>query len=157
MNDRSAFLTTAAGLVIAAAAPTTIETDHSESEFVGICRRFAEAEYADWYAYVMASDEVAMEMEERNAVDWATYNLITATPAKTLEGLRAKALALAAWDRAAYDDDSESNRGGALLASLLRDMVAPERAEIIERLTAKWGPLPDGYTRDGVWVGSAEA
>ncbi len=156
MTGRRNLLTGAGGLVIAAGAPAVIGADQSEAEFIATCRRFAEAQYADWYAYVVASDEVASEMED-NEVDWATYNLIVATSAKTLEGLRAKALALAAWDRDAYDDSDESTPASALLASLLRDMVAPARAEIIGRLTAKWGPLPDGYTRDGIWVGRTGA
>ena len=39
-----------------------------------------------------------------------------------------------------------------LLAGLLRDMVAPARAEILARCAADYGPLPKGYTADARWI-----
>ena len=72
--------------------------------------------------------------------------------------MRAKALAYTAWHRDAYDDCVDDQDGqSTLLASLLRDLAAPARAVIIARLFEKYGPLPMGYTRDGVWLGAEAA
>jgi len=56
-------------------------------------------------------------------------------------------------------DDPEDDRDGhtTLLASLVRDMVAPTRAVIIARLIEQYGPLPESYTTDGMWLGRAGA
>ena len=72
----------------------------------------------------------------------------------TPAGCYAKALAYAAWWREAYDGpDGEADSDKPLLASLLRDMVAPARAEILSRCAAEYGPLPEGYTADWRWIG----
>ena len=85
--------------------------------------------------------------------DWPTLGWIEVTPATTPAGWPAKALALAAWDHAAYGDEEAERAGAAgLLAGLLRDMVAPARAEPLARCAAEYGPLPEGYTADARWI-----
>jgi len=136
----------------AAAAPS------ADTEMVRVCHDFAEAEWRNWWRYVTAPADLA-DAQDRDP-DWPTLAWIEATPATTPAGWHAKALALSAWDRAAYDDDAEwhepdSDTG--LLAGLLRDMVAPARAAILARCEAEYGPLPEGYTADMRWKGRPAA
>ncbi|MGI4941673.1 MAG: hypothetical protein ACRYHQ_14125, partial [Janthinobacterium lividum] len=49
----------------------------------------------------------------------------------------------------------EGEASATLLAGLLRDMVAPVRAEILARCAAEYGPLPEGYDVDARWIGRA--
>ena len=120
---------------------------HPDAELIRTCHRFAEYELASWYRYVLDNDD-------DSSPDHATYISIIATPATTPEGWHAKALAFTAWDRDSYDDHEDVRDGcSSLLASLLRDMVAPARNAIIAGLRAKHGPLPAGYSPDGIWIG----
>ncbi len=130
----------------------------SDAELVRVCRQFAEAEFRNWWRYVTASDDLADAQDHEP--DWSTLAWIEATPATTPSGWHAKALALSAWDRTAYDDDAEwhepdSDTG--LLAGLLRDMVAPARAAILAQCEVEYGPLPEGYTADWRWIGRGSA
>jgi len=128
----------------------------SDAELVRVCRQFAEAEYRNWWRYVTAPDDLADAQDQEP--DWTTLAWIEATPATTPAGWHAKALAYAAWWREAYDDvEAERDASTPLLASLLRDMVAPARAAILARCAADYGPLPEGYTADARWVGRAPA
>jgi hypothetical protein len=156
---RRGLLGTAAVLAAAplamAAAALPAEPD---AELVRVCHAFAEAEWRNWWRYIVAPDDLA-DAQDREP-DWPTLTWIKATPATTPAGWHAKALALSAWDRTAYDDDAEwhepdSDTG--LLAGLLRDMVAPARAAILARCAADYGPLPEGYTADWRWIGRAPA
>ncbi|MGI4793390.1 MAG: hypothetical protein ACRYG8_04760, partial [Janthinobacterium lividum] len=104
--------------------------------------------------YVTAPDHLA----DAAATDpnWAALEWIEATPATTPAGWAAKALALAAFHRETYDDsDAEGDASATLLAGLLRDMVAPARAEILARCAVEYGPLPEGYAADARWIGRA--
>ncbi len=122
-----------------------------DAELVRVCHDFAEAEWRSWWRYVVAPAELADD--HTREPDWPTLGWIEATPATTPAGWHAKALALAAWDHAAYDDEEAERAGAAgLLAGLLRDMVAPARAEILARCAADYGPLPPGYTTDARWI-----
>jgi hypothetical protein len=127
-----------------------------DAELVRICHDFAEAEWRRWWRYVTAPDDLADA--EATDPDWSTLEWIETTPATTPAGWAAKALALAAWHREAYDDsDAEGDASATLLAGLLRDMVAPARAEILARCAAEYGSLPEGYTADARWIGRAPA
>ena len=119
---------------------------HPDAELIRTCHRFAEYELASWYRY-------ALDDDDDSSPDHATYVSIIAIPATTPEGWHAKALALTAWDRDSYDDHEDVRDGcSSLLASLLRDMVAPARNAIIAKLRAKYGPLPPSYTPEGIWL-----
>lgn len=124
-----------------------------DADLIRTCHLFAQREYESWYRYVIAPDDV--ECQE-TPPDGETYKKIVATPATTPEGWHAKALALAAWDREAYDNEDASEYETELLSSLLRDMVTPARSNIIAGLRAKYGPLPSSYSADGIWIGLSE-
>ncbi len=127
-----------------------------DAELIRACQQFAEAELASWYRYVVAPDDLADVQDV--PPDWDTLHWIERTPATTPEGWCAKALALSAWHRDVFDDPEDDRDGHTpLLASLVRDMVAPTRAVIIARLVEQYGPLPEGYTADGMWLGRAVA
>jgi hypothetical protein len=127
-----------------------------DAELISICHRFAEQELDDWYRYVTAPAETADDLDDNT--DWDILQWITATPATTSQGWHAKALAYTAWHHEAYDDEPMNRDSQSpLLAALLRDMVAPVRNAIVARLAAKYGPLPDGYTPGGSWLGRASA
>ncbi len=146
-----------AAVLIAAAAVASAQPEPSaEAVLVLTCYRFAEAEYRAWWRYCTAPDHLADA--EATDPDWSTLEWIETTAATTPVGWAAKALALAAWHREAYDDsDPEGDAGATLLAGLLRDMAAPARAEILARCAADYGPLPAGYTADGRWIWRAPA
>jgi hypothetical protein len=128
-----------------------------DAELIRRCHQFAEADLASWYRYVIAAENLADEQD--TAAHFDGYNWITATPATTQEGWRAKALALSAWDRTTYfNDEPEENDGASsLLASLLQDMVAPARNAILAKLATQYGPLPEQYTSEGRWLGWGKA
>ena len=128
----------------------------ADADLVRVCHAFAEAEWRNWWRYITTPADLA-DAQDRNP-DWTTLERIQTTPATTPAGWQAKALALSSWDHAAYDDE-EAQRDGAttLLAGLLRDMVAPARAEILARCAAEYGPLPEGYTEDGRWISPPSA
>ena len=129
-----------------------------DAELIRTCQQFAEVEFADWYRYLVTDDGEVERQFEDAPPDWATLRQIEATPATTPEGMRAKALAFVAWHRDAYDNPADDrDNHTTLLASLMRDLAAPARAAIIARLAAQYGPLPEGYTSDGVWVGRIAA
>ncbi|MGI4946970.1 MAG: hypothetical protein ACRYHQ_41500 [Janthinobacterium lividum] len=144
---------------VAAAVPAAVAvlpamTTPGDAELVRVCHQFAEAEYREWWRYVTTPDHLADA--EATDPDWATLEWIETTPATTPAGWAAKALALAAFHRETYDDsDAEGDASATLLAGLLRDMVAPTRAEILARCAAEYGPLPAGYTADARWIGRA--
>ena len=126
-----------------------------DAGLIRTCQQFAEAEFADWYRYVVTAEHEVMSRYEDSTPDWATLHWIEATPATTLKGLRAKALAFVAWHKDAFDDCvDDRDPSSPLLASLLRDLAAPARAVIIACLFEKYGPLPKGYAADGVWLGA---
>ena len=147
----------AAVLLAAGAAAARASTDSGpDAELVRVCHDFAEAEFRNWWRYVTTPADLA-DTQDREP-DWSTLAWIEATPATTPAGWHAKALAYAAWWREAYDDvEAERDASTPLLASLLRDMVAPARAEILARCAAEYGPLPDGYTADARWIGRSPA
>ncbi len=146
----------AAALLAGAATVAASAEPAPDAELVRICHDFAEAEWRSWWRYVTAPDDLADA--EATDPDWSTLEWIEATPATTPAEWAAKALALAAWHREAYDDsDAEGDASATLLAGLLRDMVAPARAEILARCAAEYGPLPKGYTVDGRWIRRAPA
>ncbi len=128
-----------------------------DAELIRRCHQFAEADLASWYRYVIAAENLADEQD--TAADFDGYNWITATPATTQEGWRAKALALSAWDRTTYfnDEPQENDGASSLLASLLQDMVAPARNAILAKLATQYGPLPEQYTSEGRWLGWGKA
>jgi len=157
-----AMLRGSAAVLLAGAATAAASAEPAlDAELVRVCHQFAEAEYREWWRYCTAPDNLADA--EAAEPDWATLAWIRATPATTPAGWAAKALALAAWDREMYDDlveaesDTRTALLAALLAALLRDMVAPARAEILARCAAEYGPLPEGYTVDARWIGRAPA
>ncbi len=158
-NRRAVLRGSAAALLGSAAAVTAASAEPGpDAELVRVCHDFAEAEWRNWWRYIVAPANLA-DAQDREP-EWPTLAWIEATSATTPAGWHAKALALAAWDRAAYDDDAEwhepdSNTG--LLAGLLRDMVAPARAAILARCEAEYGLLPGGYTADARWIGRAPA
>ena len=142
---------TAAPLALGAAAIPQADPD---AELVRVCHEFAETEWRSWWRYVVAPAELADD--QGREPDWPALRWIQSTPATTPAGWHAKALALAAWDHTAYDDEEAEMAGTAgLLAGLLRDMVAPARAEILARCAADYGPLPEGYTADARWISQA--
>lgn len=139
-------------------AATATAAASPDAELIRVCQQFAEAEFADWYRYVTTDDGEVERQSEDTHVDWATVRQIEAMPATTLEGMRAKALACAAWDRDAYDSSADGHQAfTGLAASLLRDLAAPARRVILARLAAQYGPLPDGYDADCRWIGRAAA
>lgn len=151
---RRALLTGATAALVASAAPAVAAGN--DAELIRRCYEFAERELDHWYQYVMAPDDVADSLDW--PTEWETVRRITETPATTPAGWHAKALALTAWDRSIYDDEpDERTAASTMLAALLRDMLAPTRNAIIARLRRKYGPLPDTYTPEGIWMGSAEA
>jgi hypothetical protein len=146
-----------AGAAALAAPGAMAASDHdADAELIRICHAFAEAEFDNWYRYVVAPVETADD--DDRPPDWDTYRLIIDTPATTPAGWHAKALAFVAWYREAYDDvEIERTAASTLLASLLRNMVMPARNAIIAGCAKAYGPLPPQYTADGVWIGySAE-
>jgi hypothetical protein len=157
--SRRAMLRGSAAVLLAGAATAAASAEPTpDAELVRLCHAFAEAEFRNWWRYVTAPDDLA-DAQDRDP-DWPTLAWIEATPATTPAGWHAKALALSAWDRTAYDDDAEwhePDSGTGLLAGLLRDMVAPARAVILARCAAEYGPLGEGYTADARWIGRAPA
>ncbi len=155
--SRRAMLRGSAAVLLAGAATAAASAEPApDAELVRVCHDFAEAEWRSWWRYVTAPDYLADA--EATDPDWSTLEWIETTPATTPAGWAAKALALAAWHREAYDDsDAEGDARATLLAGLLRDMVAPARAEILARCAAEYGPLPKGYTVDGRWIRRAPA
>ena len=154
-SSRRSMLRGTAAVLFAGTAAASSAEPAPDGALILACHRFAEGEYRarwrDCTAPVHLSDAEATD------ADWATLEWITATPATTPAGWAAKALALAAWEPEMYDDlvPAESDTRTALLAALLRDMVAPARAEIVARCAAEYGPLGEGYTPDGRWIGLA--
>ena len=145
-------------LAISGAAIAASPAQNPDAELIRVCQQFAEREFEGWYAYIVTNDREVEARYEDTPPDWATLRQIEATPATTPEGMRAKALAFVAWNRDAYDNPADDRDGNTtLLASLMRDLAAPARAAIIARLAKQYGPLPDGYTADGVWVGRVAA
>ena len=137
--------------VAAIAGPPKPQANPDEA-LIRACYRLAEGELDSRYRYVTSPDGLKGDDE----ADVALLDWITATPATTPEGWQAKALACAAWNRDMYDDTPDERDGGTtLLASLLRDMVAPARNAILTRCEAKYGPLPEGYSPDWAWIGRA--
>ena len=123
-----------------------------DAELIRTCHQFAETELTNWYRYCTLPADVADAQDPKP--DWSSLHWITATPATTPEGWRAKALAYSAWHHEPYDDLPEDrDTASPLLAALLRDMVAPVRNAIVARLAEQYGPLPEGYTAEGIWVG----
>ncbi len=130
----------------------------ADAELIRVCQRFAEAEFAGWYLYISTDDGEIQRQYENTPPDRAILRWIETTPAHTPAGWRAKALAHVAWDRESYDNSPDRFDGhSALLASLMRDLAAPARAAIIARLVERYGPLPEEYTADGVYVGRVAA
>jgi hypothetical protein len=137
----------------AIAASMKTHTGNPDAELIRRCHQFAEADLASWYRYVLAACNGEDADAQDTPADVDGYNWITATPATTREGWHAKALALSAWDRTAYfNDEPEESDGTTLLASLLQDMVAPERNAILAKLATQYGPLPEQYTSEGRWL-----
>jgi hypothetical protein len=127
---------------------TTRIAPSPDARLIALCQTFTETTLDEWWAYMDDDDA------EEPGPNWDDYREIVATPATTSAGWHAKALALTAWNRDAFDalaEDPDSCTTG--LASLMRDMVAPARAAIMARCAAKYGPLPHYYSADGVWVG----
>jgi len=141
--------------VPAAAAILPAAVASADAELVRVCHAFAEAEWRNWWRYIVAPDDLA-DAQNREP-DWPTLTWIEATPATTPAGWHAKALAYAAWWRDAYDDVEGGDSDAPLLASLLRDMVAPARATILAQCEVEYGPLPEGYTADWRWIGRGSA
>lgn len=160
MSTRRGFLTsTASAASLAGMATHASEAaiaPNPDALLIEACQRFAEADLDAWYRYCTAPD--GMEDEQDPPPDWDTLHWIEATPATTLAGWHAKALAAAAWNRRAYDDPEDERDGTSpIIAALLRDMVAPARNAILTRLQAKYGRLPPGYTPDWRWIGAVKA
>ena len=157
-SRRGLLAVSSAVLALSGVAVAASAAQNPDAELIRVCQQFAEAEFADWYLYVTTDDREIERQSEDTPVDWATVRQIEAMPATTLEGVRAKALALAAWDRDAYDSSTDDNQAfTGLLASLLRDLAAPARTVILAQLAEQYGPLPDGYDADCRWVGRAVA
>ncbi len=153
-SRRAVLRGSAAALLASTAAASAKPGSSPDAELVRVCHDFAEAEWRNWWRYVTAPADLA-DAQDREP-DWPTLAWIETTPATTPAGWAAKALALAAWHREAYDDsDAEGDASATLLAGLLRDMVAPARAEILARCVAEYGLLPGAYTADARWVGRA--
>jgi len=157
---RRALLTGSAAAVAAMATGVAVSARavpaNPDAELIRACQQFAEVELASWYRYVVAPDDLADAQDV--PPDWDTLHWIEATLAATPEGWCAKALALSAWHREAFDDPEDGRDGHTtLLASLVRDMVRSARDAIIERLVQQHGPLPDGYSVNGMWLGRAVA
>jgi hypothetical protein len=124
-----------------------------DAELIRRCYAFAEVSLASWYRYVTAHAEVAAEQDIDPGQEILAW--IIATPATTPAGMQAKALAYSVWSRDAYDNEPVTpGSPSLLLASLLRDMVAPARSAILAQLAAQYGPLPNTYTPEGIWCGS---
>ena len=158
LPSRRALLGAAAALTAAPLALSAVAAPApADANLVRVCHAFAEAEFRNWWRYVTSPADMADTQEWED--DWPILAWITATPATTPAGWHAKALALSAWEREFYDDlvEAESDTRTSLLSALLRDMVAPARAEILARCAADYGPLPEGYTTDARWIGLAPA
>ena len=157
-SRRGLLVASSAVLALSGAAVAAPAAQNPDAELIRVCQQFAETQFADWYLYVVTDDSQIERQLEDAPVDWATVRWITATPAHTLAGHQAKALACAAWDRDSYDSSTDSNPDfTGLLASVLRDLAAPARAVILARLAEQYGPLPDGYDVDCKWIGRAAA
>jgi hypothetical protein len=153
-SRRRLLAASSAVLALSGAAVAAPVAQDADAELIRVCHQFAEAEFADWYRYVTTADREIERQSEDTPVNWATVRQIKAMPANTLAGVRAKALACAAWDRDSYDSSADSNPAfTGLLASLLRDLAAPARATILARLAEQYGPLPEDYTADCRWIG----
>ena len=152
---RRALLASGAGVALAGLiASSNAEAGTSaDAKLIRVCHAFAEAEYRNWWRYIILPGHLA-DAQDR-APDWATLSWIETTPATTPAGWHAKALAYAAWWREAYDNPEypETDSDKPLLASLLRDMVAPARAAILARCEVDYGPLGEGYDADCRWIG----
>jgi hypothetical protein len=162
VSPRRAFLAGGVAATASAAVMASIESAAGapsispDAELIQVCHRFAEAELAIWFRYVVAPVDLADAQDV--PPDWDTLHWIENTPAASPEGWCAKALALSAWHRDVFDDPEEDRDGHTpLLASLVRDMVAPTRNAIMARLVQQHGPLPGGYTVNGMWLGRAAA
>ena len=157
MNRRK-LLAAAPAMTALGCAGASAAAPGADADLIRVCQQFAEAEFAGWYLYVSTDDGEIQRRYENTPPDWAILRWIETTPAHTPAGWQAKALAQVAWDRDAYDNSPDRFDGhSALLASLMRDLAAPARAAIIARLVERYGPLPEGYTTDGVYVGRAAA
>jgi len=155
-NRRAVLRGSAAALLAGTAAASAKPGPGPDADLVRVCHDFAEAEYRNWWRYIVAPDHLA-DAQDREP-DWPTLAWIETTPATTPAGWHAKALAYAAWWREAYDDvEAERDASTSLLAALLRDMVAPARAEILARCAAEYELLSEGYTADARWIGRAPA
>lgn len=155
LTRRSMLASAATTAVAVPAVASTLSATPHDAELVRVCHDFAEAEYRSWWRYIVAPNDIA-DAQDREP-DWSTLAWIEATPATTPAGWHAKALAYAAWWREAYDHAEERDSDAPLLASLLRDMVAPARAAILARCETEYGPLGEGYTADWRWIGSQPA
>jgi hypothetical protein len=123
-----------------------------DAELIRICHQFAEEEFRNFYRNAVATDD-AEEVKD-TPEHLARFHWIEATPASTPAGWCAKALVYAAWRPEGYDDHEDNcDAGSTLLASLLRDMVAPARNAIIARCAGQYGPLGPEYSQEGVWLG----
>ncbi len=143
-------------LAVADERHTPTHLPNPDAVLIRICQQFAEAELTSWYRYCTAPFHLADKQDP--PPEHLLRHWIETTPATTPEGWHAKALACIAWNREMYDDPEDERDGGTtLLASLLRDMVAPARNAILARCEAAHGPLPEGYTPDWRWVGRASA
>jgi hypothetical protein len=121
-----------------------------ESELIRRATAFAEKCLEEDYRYCVLPDDD----DYLSKIDWDEYHWIRDTPARTPAGWHAKALFCSAWNRDAYDDrPRDSDNKTAVVAALLRDIVSQSRGVIIERLKAKYGPPPRGYTDDFRFIG----
>jgi hypothetical protein len=128
---------------------------NTDAVLIRTCHEFARKQFDQWWRYVQTPiDEDAIDEDP----DWNIYHWIANTPASTPEGVRAKALAVVAWYHEAYDDCLPDKRDSfsTFLASLMRDLVNPERSAIIAEMKQKYGPLPEHYSDDAVFMGYAK-
>ncbi len=155
-STRRAMLGGSAAALLAGAAAAS-PAPSADAALVRICHAFAEAEWRNWWRYIVAPADLADA--QATDPDWTTLKWITATPATTPAGWAAKALAVSAWEREFYDDlvEAERDTRTTLLAGLLHDMVAPVRTAILARCKAEYGPLGEGYDADARWIGRTPA
>ena len=108
-----------------------------DADLIERCRQFAEADMAFWYQRALDGEDVLEGAWPGHDAERAR---IAATKATSPAGWQAKALVLSTWFFDATGAQTEDDETG-LVVSLLRDMAAPARAEILNRLSERFGPL----------------
>lgn len=124
-----------------------------DAELIATCMRFAEQETEWEYLYITAEPG---EEDDEVRTDYAALKFIKATPAHTLHGCVAKAIAVwaAPWERHEIEGILTEGDTYPMTSSVMRDLAEPAMIAMFARLIAKHGkPLPSYYTPSGRFLG----